>query len=133
MKAANHGIILISALLFLSTLTLLTLNILQTNLLESKMSNNYKDSLFALYQAENILIAKEKLLIQSPDINTLPPDIALISTDICGISFYRIQVNITENGINKKLQSTYAIRGDVSQCNPQPTIKTGRQSWLEIM
>lgn len=133
MKVTNYGIILISALLFLSTLTLLTLNVLQMNLLENKMSNNYKDSLFALQQAEIALTAKEKLLTPSTNINTLPPETTLISTDICGVSFYRVQVNSMENGVNKKLQSTYAVIGDTSQCNPPPTIKTGRQSWLEIM
>ena len=124
MQANNAGIILISTLLYLVILTLLVASILQTSLLETKMSVNYKKSIFHLHQAEMKLRAQERLLKQG--IETLPAGIDLISSAICGVNFYRIKIDCE----NEILQSTYAVITDTRSCNPKPNIRPGRQSWI---
>jgi Tfp pilus assembly protein PilX len=122
----NLGIILVSTMLFLLLLTLLAINALQTALLETKMSANFKDNIATLHKAEKKLQHKEFLLQQG--ITPLPPEITLISTDICGINFYRIKVHCDK----EILQSTYAVIGDISSCDSKLNIQPGRQSWVSL-
>ena len=130
MHADNSGIILISTLLYLAILTLLVISTLQTNILETKMSVNYKKNIFHLYQAEIKLRTQELLLEEALEqgIERLPAGIALISSEICGVNFYRIKFRYN----NEILQSTYAVMTDTNWCNSKPNIRPGRQSWVHI-
>ena len=125
-KRVCKGTILISALLFLLVLTLLVASILQTGLLENKMSTNYQDETFALQKAEINLIKKEQKIGQS---NKLPAGVKVISTAVCGVTFYRVKAEGEYKGAKKTLQSTFAIIGDTAHCRYKPSVIPGRQSW----
>ncbi len=125
-KATCKGTILISALLFLLILTLLTISISQTSLLENKMSSNYQDGIFALQRAEINLIKKEQQIGRS---NKLPAGVEIISTAVCGVTFYRVKAEGKYKETKRILQSTFAIIGDTTHCHHKLLITPGRQSW----
>jgi hypothetical protein len=121
------GTILISALLFLFIITILTLSLVRTSLLESKMQQNYRAKSFALQQAEIKLQIAESIL------NTgIIPIEAKEIYKACGITVYKIIVDGFYHTTKNTLQSTFALIGDISQCEPKPKLHTGHQSWLEL-
>jgi Tfp pilus assembly protein PilX len=122
MEINDSGVVLISTLLLLLLLTLLAINILQTGLLETRMSANYKDNILLLHRAEMNLYNQEALLQQG----IISSGVTLISTDVCGVNFYRIQVNYGK----EILQSTYAVIENLSNCDLKINIQSGRQSWV---
>jgi Tfp pilus assembly protein PilX len=125
-ETACKGTILISALLFLLILTLLAMSILQTGLLENKMSTNYQDGIFALQRAEINLTKKEQQISRS---NKLPAGVEMISTAVCGVTFYRVKAEGKYGEAKRVLQSTFAIINNAAHCRHKPSIIPGRQSW----
>jgi Tfp pilus assembly protein PilX len=125
-KTTCKGAILISALLFLFVLTLLAMSISQTGLLENKMSSNYQNGIFALQRAEINLTKKEQQIGRS---NKLPTGVEIISTAVCGVTFYRVKAEGKYGEAKQSLQSTFAIIGDTTHCHHKPSIIRGRQSW----
>jgi Tfp pilus assembly protein PilX len=125
-KAACKGTILISALLFLLVLTLLVMSILQTGLLESKMSTNYQDGIFVLQKAEINLTKKEQQIGRS---NKLPVGVEIISTAVCGVTFYRVKAEGEYQKAKQSLQSTFAIINNTAHCRRKSLVTPGRQSW----
>jgi len=121
---SETGAVLITALLFLLILTMLAMSIVHIGLLETKMSKNYQDKIFATQQAEQNLIQKEQQL-NSGNLSVA----TVISTAICGVTFYRIEAEGQYHHAKTNIHSTYAIIGDTSHCDPKPTIHPGRQSW----
>lgn len=122
----NNGMVLISSLLLLLTVTLLATSALQNSLLEVKMGTNFHSRELAFQDAEKKLLTKEQLLK-----NGKIGDAQIISQAVCGITFYRVFASDRTNIIN--LQSTVAIVGDTSKCDPKPIIKTGQQSWQVVL
>ena len=84
-----------------------------------------KTSYLDKLQAEKNLSQTEQLI--QPHV--LPKGVTIISTAICGVTFYRVTVTGQYHHTKTTLQSTYALIGDTSNCNPKPTINAGRQSW----
>jgi len=125
-KTTCKGTILISALLFLLILTLLAMSISQTGLLENKMSSNYQDGIFALQRAEINLIKKEQQIGRS---NKLPSGVDIMSTAVCGVTFYRVRAEGKYGETKRVLQSTFAIINDATHCRHKSLIIPGRQSW----
>lgn len=125
-KTACEGAILISALLFLLILTLLAISISQTGLLENKMSSNYQDGIFALQRAEINLTKKEQQIDRS---NKLPAGVEIISTAVCGVTFYRVKAEGRYREAKRVLQSTFAIINNSTHCRHKSLITPGRQAW----
>ncbi len=125
----ESGAILITTLLFLVIVTLLTLSVIQIGLLETKMSQNYRDKIFATQQAE---ISLKQIEAQLQAGKVTKSQSTLISEALCGVKFYRVNAIGTYHNTSSTVQSTYAVINPNASCNPKPNITAGRKSWREL-
>ncbi len=126
----ESGAILVTTLLFLVIITLLTLSVIQVGLLETKMSQNYRNKIFATQMAETKLAAAERQLWKGE--TQTNGQVILISEALCGVKFYRVKAIGTYHNTSSTVQSTYAVINPNASCNPKPEITSGRKSWREI-
>ena len=124
---SRKGSSIITAMLFNVVLTLLVLSMLEKNLLDRKISGYFENSSLAFIKAEKALLAMENKLKNGE----MPKNAEVISSDICGVTFYKL-ISTGKSGIaSKTIQSTFAKTNDISKCTPKPLIIEGRQSWKE--
>lgn len=123
------GVVLFSALIFLLVITLLVIGVAKSGLLEAKINNNYYAKVMALHRAEVLLRQHEKALV-SPDY--LSPHVTVLTTQICGVILYRVNAEAESQHARVTLQSVYAKLLRYAHCKVKPTIRSGRQSWLEL-
>ncbi|MCK4870173.1 MAG: hypothetical protein KAS93_03595 [Gammaproteobacteria bacterium] len=129
MDRREHGVVLFSALIFLLVITLLVIGVAKSGLLEAKINNNYYAKVMVLQKAEVLLRQQEKTLATA---NYLPPHVVVLTTQTCGVIFYRVNVEAGYLHARVTLQSVYAKLLRHRYCKTKPTIRPGRQSWLEL-
>lgn len=122
----EDGVILVTALLFLLVLSLLVISVINIGVLEIKMSRNYQDRIFALHKANLELQQREQ---QIGNTIKLPQGVTEINAKICGVKFYRVIASGEYQRVRVKVQSTYAIIGDTSECLVSPSLRPGRTAW----
>jgi Tfp pilus assembly protein PilX len=126
----EKGMVLLVVMLFLSIVSLLAIELLNTSLLETKMSNSYRDKVYAFYEAEKRLKRYEREIVEHG--NTENAKI-IDDRSVCGAVFYHVVASAKVNGAQSKLQSTFAKNIDSAYCDePKPITKPGRQSFLVI-
>lgn len=115
-------------MLFNVVLTLLVLSMLEKNLLYRKINSYFENSSLAFIKAEKALLVMENELKNEK----IPKNAEIISSDICGVTFYKLTSTGKSGIASKTIQSTFAKINDISKCTPKPLIKEGRQSWREF-
>lgn len=124
-KKSQSGMVLVIVMLLLTVLTVVVISSLQITLLETKMGTNFAMAATAASSAETKLAQYEAKLAQGGKVASAE----LISSVLCNVTLYRITAVGTEGSAESNLQSTYAIVGDISHCDPKPNVNPGRQSW----
>ena len=110
---------------FLLVLNFLAFSVLEISLLENKMVNSYQYKIKSFYVAEKKLLDAEKRISEKKNL-----DLETIESNICGVNFYRFQIEGDYRGAKTCLQSTFAKKNDI-ECDIKPNENIfGRQSFL---
>lgn len=128
----KQGFVLVVMLLFLLVLNLLVMTVLDIDVVESKMERAYHDKIQAFYSAENrLLLAEHRVLAGGARLVGVDGvDVDIVSSEICGVEFYRITAAASWNGAKSLLQSTVAKMVDAGHCEIKPNVAIGRHSFL---
>jgi hypothetical protein len=125
-----RGIALITAVIFFMLLSLIVVEMLKRSILSNKENTYAKNKYLSLISAENNFITFEHNLLS----DRFPNEAELIYEE-CGVDYYRIKgkTEVTENMEAKSaIIGSFAVVGDVSKCEPKPTIISGMKSWREV-
>jgi hypothetical protein len=121
----QRGFVLPIVLFLVGVLSFLILSVLEIEFLEALATKSYRNQIKAYAEAENKLLKMEEKI----SLGSVPENTFLLSDKICGVQFYQLEATGREKEAQVTLFSTFAKVGDLSQCDPQPKIKPGRQAW----
>ena len=118
----QKGMVLISALLFITILSLLVISIAEIGLLETKMSKSYQDKTQAFYNVLSEITSNEQKLLT----NQKSKFVQINDLGVCGVTFYRIDIVKTVGNASSEIVSNFAKFGDFSKCDKMPAFNEGR-------